>query len=234
MADYRPRLERLTAILTQLRSSRMVTARKLAEKHNVSIRTIYRDMSTLEKSGIPIITEEGKGYCLMDGYNVPPVMFTESEAFALITAEQLIANNKDISLIREFSKAVEKIKTVLKQPLREKAETLKERIVIRQKQNSENSSNYLSVLQLHLINNQCVSIDYSDEHSNLTTRILEPFVLYNEGDNWLLFAFCRLRKDFRVFRLDRIKRLYQLDEKYSPQQMTFQQFLEKYYTTSDI
>ena len=85
----KPRLSRLTAIITQLQSKRIVTAKHLAERHNVSIRTIYRDIRALEKSGIPIITEEGKGYSIMEGYHLPPVLFTEDEANALITVEQL-------------------------------------------------------------------------------------------------------------------------------------------------
>ena len=93
--EEKPRLSRLTAILTQLQSSRIVTATALAEKHNVSVRTIYRDIRTLEKSGVPIVTEEGKGYSMMEGYQLPPVMFTEDEANALITAEQLVLKNKD-------------------------------------------------------------------------------------------------------------------------------------------
>ena len=70
MAEDKPRLARLTAIMTQLQSKRIVTARDIAEKHNVSIRTVYRDIRTLEKSGIPIITEEGKGYSIMEGYKL--------------------------------------------------------------------------------------------------------------------------------------------------------------------
>lgn len=88
MAEDKPRLIRLTAILTQLQSKRIVTAKDIAEKHNISIRTVYRDIRTLEQSGIPIITEEGKGYTLMEGYRLPPVLFTEEEANALITAEK--------------------------------------------------------------------------------------------------------------------------------------------------
>ncbi|WP_370539714.1 helix-turn-helix transcriptional regulator [Algoriphagus sp. Y33] len=70
------RLSRLTAILTQLQTRRLLTATNLAEKFNVSIRTIYRDIRALEQAGVPILTEDGKGYTLMDGYKIPPVMFT--------------------------------------------------------------------------------------------------------------------------------------------------------------
>jgi len=97
------RLSRLTAILTQLQTKRLLTATILAEKFNVSIRTIYRDIRTLEQAGVPIITEEGKGYSLMEGYRVPPVMFTEAQANALVTAEQLVPQNKDTSFIKDYT-----------------------------------------------------------------------------------------------------------------------------------
>ena len=110
----KPRLSRLTAIITQLQSKRIVTAKYLAEKHNVSVRTIYRDIRTLEKSGIPIVTEEGKGFSIMEGYHLPPVLFTEEEANALITMEQLAIKNKDQSLSKNVSSAIEKIKAILR------------------------------------------------------------------------------------------------------------------------
>lgn len=84
------RLSRLTAILLQLQTQRIITAPALADKFNISVRTIYRDIKALEQAGVPILTEEGKGYTLMEGYKVPPVMFTESQANALILAEQLV------------------------------------------------------------------------------------------------------------------------------------------------
>ena len=104
------RLSRLTAILTLLQTKRLVTATALASKFSVSVRTIYRDIRALEQAGVPIITEEGKGYLLMEGYTIPPLMFTEAQANALIIAEQLVLKNKDTSFIRDYSAAIEKIK----------------------------------------------------------------------------------------------------------------------------
>src|SRR6478735_1606336 len=106
MPNSPKRLPRLTAILTQLQTKRLLTATELAEKFEVSVRTIYRDIRALEQSGVPILTEEGKGYSLMEGYRVPPIMLTESEANALVTAEQLIRQNKDSSFVREYIEAI--------------------------------------------------------------------------------------------------------------------------------
>ena len=96
------RLERLTAIITQLQTKRLITSTMLSEKFGVSVRTIYRDIRALEKSGIPIITQEGRGYSIIEGYRLPPIMFTEKEANALITAEQLLSLNKDKSFVYDL------------------------------------------------------------------------------------------------------------------------------------
>ncbi|MFT6810885.1 MAG: putative DNA-binding transcriptional regulator YafY [Saprospiraceae bacterium] len=131
MAEDKPRLARLTAILTQLQSKQLVTARDIAERHQVSIRTIYMDIRTLEKSGSPICTEEGKGYTILEGYNLPPILFTEDGANALVTAEQIISRNRDKSLVGQYVSAVEKIKAVLKFSQKGKTELLSERLQIR-------------------------------------------------------------------------------------------------------
>lgn len=109
-----PRLSRLVAIITQLQSKRLLTSTEFAKKFNVSVRTIYHDIKLLEQSGVPVVVEEGKGYSLPEGYRLPPVMFTEDEANALITAEKLILSNKDSSLIKNYLEAVTKIRSVMR------------------------------------------------------------------------------------------------------------------------
>lgn len=221
------RLSRLVAILTQLQTKRLLTAAELAARFSLSNRTIYRDIKALEQAGVPILTEEGKGYSLMEGYRIAPVMFTESEANALITAEQLILKNKDASLVKEYAEAINKIKSVLRNNTKDKADLLSKRIVFRNNQNSDRTSNYLSVLQLALTNFDLVNIKYHSPDTNKTTeRIIEPFAIYSTQDNWLLIAFCRLRKDFRAFRLDRIQNLNILTDKFEPHKMTLQEYFE--------
>lgn len=133
----KPRLSRLTAIITQLQSKRIVTAPYLAEKHGVSVRTIYRDIRTLEQSGIPITTEDGKGYSILEGYHLPPVVFTEDEANALITVERLMMNNKDASLSDNVGSALEKIKAILRYSQKGNADLLAERVYFGKNQNEE-------------------------------------------------------------------------------------------------
>jgi len=235
--EEKPRISRLTAILTQLQSKKIVTAKYLAEKHNVSVRTIYRDIRTLESSGIPIITEEGKGYSLINGYHLPPIMFTENEANALITAEQIILKNKDLSFIENYSNAITKIKSVLKLSQKEKTEFLAKRIHFRENTENEKSSDYLMTIQNSIINFQLLEIEYNSLENNLTKRNVEPFAIYNTKGNWLLIAFCRLRNEFRAFRIDLIKKLIFQNEKFEPHNMSLEQYFElckeKYQNTPD-
>lgn len=221
------RLSRLTAILTILQTKRLLTASELANKFSVSNRTIYRDIKALEQAGVPILTEDGKGYYLMEGYRIPPVMFTESEANALITAEQLILKNKDASFVKEYSEAINKIKSVLRNNTKDKANLLSDRTVFRQNADSDRTSNYLSTLQLALTNFNLVKIKYHSPDTNKTTeRKIEPFAIYSTQENWLLIAFCLLRNDFRAFRLDRIQNLTTLNEQFEPHKMTLQEYFE--------
>lgn len=227
MAEDKPRLTRLTAILTQLQSKRIVTAKDIAEKHEVSIRTVYRDIRTLEQSGIPIITEEGKGYSIMEGYRLPPVMFTEEEASALITAEQLILKNKDQSFSEYYQNAVLKVKSVLKLSQKAKIEFLSQRIQVRNNQKNEKSSNYLIQLQSTIADFQVVKINYISLDHQQSERKVEPFALYTTRDNWVLIAFCRTKNDFRSFRLDCIQNLHTTDEYFEPHDITLEQYLEE-------
>ncbi|TAF32350.1 MAG: YafY family transcriptional regulator [Cytophagales bacterium] len=221
------RLSRLTAILTQLQTKRIVSATELSQRFGVSTRTIYRDIKALEEAGVPILSEEGKGYSLMEDYRLPPVMFTEEEANALMTAQQIIETNKDASLVKAYQQAISKIKAVLKNNTKDKANLLDHRMQVRQYQNHAKTSNYLVTLQLAITNYTLLKIHYqaaSDEA--ITTRTIEPFAIYSTQENWLLIAYCRLRFAFRVFRLDRIKQLITLKEGFKPHQITLSQYFE--------
>lgn len=223
------RLSRLTAILTQLQTKRILTASELASKFSVSTRTIYRDIKALEQAGVPILTEDGKGYSLMEHYRLPPIMFTENQANALILAEQLVLKNKDTSFIKDYSEAIDKIKAVLKHSTKDKANLLAERTRFSQNINRERSSSNLSELQFALTNFYLARIEYANETNITTNRLIEPFALLSTQENWLLVAWCRLRNEFRYFRLDRINKLEILAEKFTPHKMSLQEYFDKYY-----
>lgn len=223
------RLSRLVAILTQLQTKRLLKATDLAEKFGVSIRTIYRDIRALEQAGVPILTEEGRGYTLMDGYKIPPVMFTQSQANALILAEQLVLKNKDLSFINDYTEAVDKIKAVLKQSDKDKANLLADRTRFEQNLGRERNSNIISQLQQALTNFELVKFEYTNQNQEVSMRTVEPFALISTTENWLLLAWCRWRNAFRYFRLDRIAKMQVQTEKFEPHNMTLQAYFDKYH-----
>ena len=222
------RLSRLTAILIQFQTKRMVTASELSQKFQVGKRTIYRDIKALEKAGVPILTEEGKGYTLMEGYKMPPVMFTENQANALILAEQLVLKSKDASFVKDYSEAIDKIKSILKYSVKDKANLLADRTQFRQILHQERNSDNLSDLQNALTNYKLVEIDYINKEGSTTNRTIEPFAILST-ENWLLIAWCRLRKEFRFFRLDRIQRMEVRSENFKPHDLTLQEYFDRYY-----
>jgi len=209
------RLSRLTAILIYLQSKKIITATEIAKRFQISKRTAYRDIKALEAAGVPIYSEEGKGYTLMEGYNLPPIMFTEEEANALITAEKLISRNKDDSLIQNYGDAIAKIKAVLRYSNKDNANLLSERVFSMKNLKSEITSNLLSKIQMNITHFDLIKIEYhSVNKDDKTTRTLEPLALYHTQENWVMIAWCRTRDDYREFRLDRILEFKMLGKKF--------------------
>ena len=236
MAEDQTRIVRLSAILTHLQSKQLVTARELAEHYDVSVRTIYRDIRTLERAGIPIAVEEGRGYFLGEGFRLPPIMFTEDEALALVTVEQLLKRTQDKSLITNYKDAIIKIKSVLGNRQKANIEFVTDRLQVRTYTSESPSSHHLIELQQAIAHFRVVDIRYLSLKDEMTERTLEPFALYTTQTHWLLIAFCRVRQDFRSFRLDRIQDLKVKSETFGPHEMTLEEYFEvsrKNWTTPD-
>lgn len=164
----------------------------------------------------------------MEGYRLPPIMFTEEEANALIFGEKMIAKTKDESLIKEFIKATDKMKSVLRSSEKEKADFLANRTIIGKNWQEERTSIYLSDIQKALTNFQVIQIEYRKEDATKnSTRKVEPFAIYhNTSENWVLIAWCRLREEFRSFRIDRIQKMTYPLEKFIPHKMTLDEYVE--------
>jgi predicted DNA-binding transcriptional regulator YafY len=217
------RLERITTILLLLQSRKKVTAQYLANHFETSVRTIYRDVRVLEEAGVPVGAEAGIGYFLSEGYSLPPVMFTKEEAAAMITGEKLLQQFGDVSINTAFASAMHKVRAVLRSSDKDFVETLEESISVHRVRSSNLTSKdfpnrFISSIQIALVNQQVLELDYYAHHSEETTqRIVEPIGLSFLSGSWHLFAWCRLRKAVRDFRADRIKNLRMLDETYNKQ-----------------
>ncbi len=144
----------------------------------------------------------------MDGYTLPPLMFSEAEANALITAEYLVKEAKDSSLRKNFEEALTKIKAIFRYNIKEKSELLSDRMFVLKPVGGNNASHSLSDLQLAITNNIVTKIEYQKpDNTSSTSRTIEPVAIYYSNENWILIAWCRLRNDYRAFRIDRMKKI---------------------------
>jgi predicted DNA-binding transcriptional regulator YafY len=213
------RIDRLHAILTHLQSKKKVTAQEMADRFNLSLRTVYRDVKALNESGVPVIGEAGMGYTIMEGYRLPPVMFTQEEASALLLGAKLAEQFTDGSVQRHFQGALFKIKAVLRSTDKEYVESLTEHIEILSRYSPDNDSpqQHLSLLQQAIVHKKVVSLQYhSSVKEETTLRKVEPIGLLHYGSAWHLIAWCRLRNDCRDFRLSRMLRVTLEDNIFDP------------------
>src|SRR6478735_3963073 len=121
------RFDRITAILIQLQSKKIVKAQDLASRFDISLRTVYRDIRSLEEAGVPLYGEAGVGYSLVDGYRLPPVMFTREEAMSFVTAEKFMEQFTDASTKSSYQSAMYKMKAVLRSDEKELVENIEDR-----------------------------------------------------------------------------------------------------------
>lgn len=203
---YLKKLDRVTAILTQLQSKPLVRAQDLAEKFEVSIRTIYRDVKTLENAGIPIVGEAGSGYSLMDGYKLPPVMFTKEEVLSFITAEKLMQKFSHQSLGSHYQTAMEKVRSVLKYSDKDLIQNIEKQIDVFNYHavSTHSIKNVIPMILESIAEKTQLTIEYKTVHSEISNRTIEAVGVFFEFNYWYIMAFCTLRKDFRQFRVDRI------------------------------
>lgn len=212
------KFDRVTSILLHLQTHQVVRAQDLAEQFDVTERTIYRDIRTLENAGVPIGSEAGVGYFLDKSYNLPPVMFSRDEAAALLIGSKIIQNQVDEATAGEFQQAMNKVRSVLDSSDRHYLDTIDEDIVVQQPRDKELSARadgWLRDCRTALSSMQPLSLDYVGRAGQSpTTRDVEPVGLYFYSHHWHLIAWCRLREGYRDFRLDRIRRLHLLTEQF--------------------
>lgn len=207
------RFDRITAILIQLQSKKVVKAQDLADRFGTSLRTIYRDIRTLEEAGVPLYGEAGIGYSIVDGYRLPPVMFTQEEAIAFVTAEKLMGKFTDSALNTNFSSAMYKVKAVLRGTEKDLVENLEEQIiVIDRPRNNTPPANILDVLLKATAEKKVVKMLYRAFGNDKSERLIEPIGVFHEHENWYTIAFCHLREEYRQFRLDRVIEIHLTDQ----------------------
>lgn len=204
------RIDRLTAILIHLQTKRVVKAEEISDRFEISLRTVYRDVKALMEAGVPIGSEAGKGYFIVDGYHLPPVMFNQEEASAMLTAGKLVEKMTDDSIRKAYESALLKIKSVLNTAEKDHLENLQSSIVVFRMPDHqpEFPNQFMADIQKAISKRSVLAMSYySTGKQELTTRFVEPIgVVYYSG-RWHLIAWCRLRDGYRDFRIDMIQTL---------------------------
>jgi len=220
------RFDRITAILIQLQSRKVVKAQDLADRFGTSLRTIYRDIRTLEEAGVPLYGEAGIGYSIVDGYRLPPVMFTQEEAMAFVTAEKLMEKFTDNAVNKNFSSAMYKVRSVLRGTEKDLLENLEEQILVTQRPRSNRPpDNILDTLLKAVADKKAVKMIYKAFGNDKSERLVEPIGIFYENDNWYTIGYCHLRKEYRQFRIDRVIEI-KLTEQLQQERATLKEFQE--------
>ncbi|HRB70315.1 YafY family protein [Flavobacterium sp. WV_118_3] len=223
------RFDRITAILIQLQSKRVVKAQDLADRFNISLRTVYRDIRTLEEAGVPLYGEAGVGYSIVEGYRLPPVMFTQDEAMAFITAEKLMEKLSETAIQNNFRSAMYKIKSVLRGSEKDLVEGLEDHIHVRKKKkNTTAPENSLDVLLKAISEKRIVKMSYrAFGNEQNTERLIEPIGIYYENEYWYTVGYCHYRSDYRHFRADRVVAILLTGEPFRKEHASLQKYQEQ-------
>jgi len=208
------RADRLFRIVQLLRSGRLQTARHLAEKLQVSHRTIYRDVQDLQLSGVPITGEAGVGYTLRRDFDIPPLMFDREEITALVLGARMVQAWGGMQLTEAANRALRKIEAVLPTDLRERIDEVL--LYAPGFRVSSELRSRLDALHSAAQERRVVLIAYAREDGQQSIRRVHPLALYFWGGTWTLAAWCELRNDFRSFRVDRMEHLEGLGEVFIP------------------
>ena len=164
------RIDRLFGILTLLQSKKYVTAEKIADKFQISVRTVYRDIKALSEQGIPVSFEQPKGYFIVQGYFLPPVAFNSDEANALLLMESIVYGFTDKSIQTHYTNALNKIKAVLRNSQKEKLEFLNNNIKFQIPPCFVNNYEYLSVIQNTITSKTIIEFEYKNNKNEISKR----------------------------------------------------------------
>ncbi|CAN5202333.1 YafY family protein [soil metagenome] len=206
------RADRLFEIIQHLRGDRLVTARVLAERLEVSVRTVYRDVRDLQSSGVPIDGAAGVGYLLRPGYQLPPLMFLPAEIEALVVGARMVKAWGGRALAAAAAEALVKIGEGVPEERMRAAERVPIFAIGMRVQ--EGARDNLDRFGQAIDANVRTRFSYRDAEGGGTLRTVRPLALHFWGQVWTLAAWCELRQDFRTFRVDRAEALELTEEKF--------------------
>ncbi len=225
------RTQRLFDLLQTLRKYRYpVSGKQLADELGVSLRTVYRDIITLQEQGARIEGEAGIGYILRPGFMLPPLMFSEEEIEALVLGSRWVARRTDKKLRDAAINVLAKIAAVLPQELRHQLE-FTGLLVGPVKNVIDMDDDKEALIRQTIRNEHKLQMTYIDVNEEKSERIIWPLAVGYFEETHIMVAWCELREDFRHFRIDRIIKLIALETHY-PQQR--QALLKKWRKINNI
>jgi len=219
------KFDRVISTLVLLQTKSVITAKTISDRFEISLRTVYRDITTLKNAGIPITGDPGIGYSIMDGYRLPPVMFNDGETAALLTAEKFIGKLTDHETHTHYSNALIKIKAILRSSEKQALEVLDNSISISDNSSWDNKP-FLQDLFRSIAGKHVVNMEYRKADGTSSERKLEPIGCYHHINNWYLVAFCQLKKGYRTFKVNRIVSIRVLDQYFDTTHITLQRYID--------
>lgn len=213
------KIDRLISIITLLLRKEKVKAKELADRYEVSVRTILRDIETINQAGIPIVTYRGSngGIGIAEGFRIDKSVLNYDEMASIIA----LLNGIDSISISQSDSFVEKMKSNLNQEQIDTINRKSSQLVIDLSPwgNSKLINDKLEHFRKAIKESLEVTIKYADFNGTLTERKIEPYTLILKGQNWYLHAFCRLRDAFRLFKVSRIRELTLLESAYTAREL---------------
>jgi predicted DNA-binding transcriptional regulator YafY len=211
------RIDRLFAILLLLQSRQTIRASEIAQRFEITERTVYRDIAALMQMGVPVVSLPGVGYQMMEGFYLPPLVFTPEEANALFLGASMLAASGNF--VEAAHKALEKLSVVLPDRTRRNAQSLAEMIHFYFPKNTFHlDTPYLLQVREAIANKTVIRIQYHSRAENsLTEREVDSYGITTSQSAWYFYGYCHLRKDIRSFRLDRVESLVNVKRHFSIQ-----------------
>lgn len=209
------RADRLFQIVQHLRGGRLTTAARLAERLEVSERTIYRDIADLQSTGVPIDGEAGVGYIMREGFDLPPLMFSRDEIVALVAGARMVSAWGGIAMAQAAAEALVKIETVLPDSARARLKSVEIRAPAHRLSVEERRK--LDGLERACEDRLVTAISYTDASGAASERSIRPLALWFWGGSWTVIGWCQKRDDFRMFRVDRIETMTPTGSTFRPE-----------------
>jgi predicted DNA-binding transcriptional regulator YafY len=209
------RADRLFQIVQHLRGGRLVTARMLGERLEVSERTIYRDIADLQSTGVPIDGEAGVGYIMREGFDLPPLMFTRDEIVALVAGARMVRAFGGAAMARAAEEALVKISAVLPDSERERVSRTEIHSPLWVVSDADRAA--IDLIERAVESRDVLALDYRDEQGRSSLRDVRPLGLWFWGKVWTLVAWCEIRNDFRTFRIDRLVSVQHAARRFKPE-----------------